>query len=261
MCGFIVYVGKKLNKNINFFDELITNDEIEIMSSLYPDGCFFFNSNVFKNISISKFELTKVYRQDDQKLINLLDKVRNASLNEDDLLSFNKRIVDRDWTVPEEVLTLSTNNSKVNSINASNLKNIDSKEYIYNADIEGKYTGAPVDAELKIKVGAQVMLVKNGENWVNGTLAIIDSLSKDEIHINLVDGKNIPIPHFGVVLEWNIFHKFSKELITKGVEFVIEPYTRFKGQTGEQATMFFLDPAGNALEFKSFKDLNKIFEK
>ena len=166
---------------------VITNDEIEIMSSLYPDGCFFFNSNVFKNISISKFELTKVYRQDDQKLINLLDKVRNASLDEDDLLSFNKRIVDRDWTVPEEVLTLSTNNSKVNSINASNLKNIDSKEYIYNADIEGKYTGAPVDAELKIKVGAQVMLVKNGENWVNGTLAIIDSLSKDEIHIKIKD--------------------------------------------------------------------------
>jgi len=166
---------------------VITNDEIEIMSSLYPDGYFFFNSNVFKNTSISKFELTKVYRQDDQKLINLLDKVRNASLDEDDLLSFNKRIVDRDWTVPEEVLTLSTNNSKVNSINASNLKNIDSKEYIYNADIEGKYTGAPVDAELKIKVGAQVMLVKNGENWVNGTLAIIDSLSKNEIHIKIKD--------------------------------------------------------------------------
>ena len=166
---------------------VITNDEIKIMSSLYPNGHFFFNSNVFKNTTISKFELTKVYRQDDQKLIKLLDKVRNASLNEDDLSSFNKRIVDEDWIVPEEVLTLSTNNIKVDSINASNLKNIDSKEYVYHADIEGKYTGAPVDAELKIKVGAQVMLVKNGENWVNGTLAIIDSLSKDEIHIKIKD--------------------------------------------------------------------------
>ena len=166
---------------------VITNDEIKIMSSLYPNGHFFFNSNVFKNTTISKFELTKVYRQDDQKLIKLLDKVRNASLNEDDLSSFNKRIVDEDWIVPEEVLTLSTNNTKVDSINASNLKNIDSKEYVYHADIEGKYTGAPVDAELKIKVGAQVMLVKNGENWVNGTLAIIDSLSKDEIHIKIKD--------------------------------------------------------------------------
>ena len=166
---------------------VITNDEIKIMSSLYPNGHFFFNSNVFKNTTISKFELTKIYRQDDQKLIKLLDKVRNASLNEDDLSSFNKRIVDEDWIVPEEVLTLSTNNIKVDSINASNLKNIDSKEYVYHADIEGKYTGAPVDAELKIKVGAQVMLVRNGENWVNGTLAIIDSLSKDEIHIKIKD--------------------------------------------------------------------------
>ena len=99
---------------------VITNDEIKIMSSLYPNGHFFFNSNVFKNTTISKFELTKIYRQDDQKLIKLLDKVRNASLNEDDLSSFNKRIVDEDWIVPEEVLTLSTNNIKVDSINASN---------------------------------------------------------------------------------------------------------------------------------------------
>ena len=166
---------------------VITNDEIDIMSDLYPDGNFFFNSNIFKNLHISKFELTRVYRQDDEVLINLLDKARNASLDESDLLMFNNRIVDDDWIIPDEVLTLSTNNSNVNSINTSNLKNIDAKEYIYQADIDGKYTGAPVDVELKIKVGAQVMLVKNGENWVNGTLAIIDTLSKDEIHIKIND--------------------------------------------------------------------------
>ena len=57
------------------------------------------------------------------------------------------------------------------------------------------------------------------------------------------------------------FDKFSKHLIEKGVEFIIEPYIRFKGLAGEQATMFFKDPAGNALEFKSFKDFNQIFEK
>jgi len=74
-----------------------------------------------------------------------------------------------------------------------------------------------------------------------------------------VDGKNVPVPHFGVVLEWNTFQKFSKELKKKGVDFIIEPYIRFEGQPGEQATMFFMDPAGNALEFKSFKDFNQIF--
>ena len=166
---------------------VITNDETDIMSSLYPTGNFFFNSNVFKKTDITKFELTKVYRQNDQNLINLLDKARNASLDEEDLMLFNKRIVDEDWIIPEEVLTLSTNNHKVNSINASNLKNIDSREYSYQADIEGKYSGAPVDDELKLKVGAQVMLVKNGENWVNGTLATVDKLSLDEVHIKIKD--------------------------------------------------------------------------
>ena len=83
--------------------------------------------------------------------------------------------------------------------------------------------------------------------------------SKEKTHTNAVDGKNVPVPHFGVVLEWEVFHDFSKLLIDKGIEFIIEPYIRFQGQPGEQATMFFMDPAGNALEFKSFKDFNQIF--
>ena len=85
--------------------------------------------------------------------------------------------------------------------------------------------------------------------------------SKKEIHINPVDGKNVPVPHFGVVLEWDTFHKFSENLKRKGIKFIIDPYTRFKGQAGEQATMFFEDPSGNALEFKSFKNFDQIFEK
>ena len=66
---------------------------------------------------------------------------------------------------------------------------------------------------------------------------------------------------FGVVLEWDTFHKFSDELQEKGVEFIIEPYIRFEGHPGEQATMFFMDPENNALEFKAFKDLNQLFAK
>ena len=83
----------------------------------------------------------------------------------------------------------------------------------------------------------------------------------DDTKTNPVDGKNVPIPHFGVILEWNDFQDFSKKLIEKKINFIIEPYIRFEGLPGEQATMFFKDPCGNALEFKSFKDLNKIFEK
>ncbi len=76
---------------------------------------------------------------------------------------------------------------------------------------------------------------------------------------NAVDGKSVPVPHFGVVLEWDDWHLLKDRLITAQVQFIIEPYIRFEGQPGEQATMFFTDPSGNALEFKSFKDFNQLF--
>ncbi|WP_192938422.1 MULTISPECIES: VOC family protein [Flagellimonas] len=85
--------------------------------------------------------------------------------------------------------------------------------------------------------------------------------SEEELHTNPVDGKNVPVPHYGVVLPWDVFQSFSKKLESKGIAFVIEPYIRFKGEVGEQATMFFLDPAGNALEFKAFKDMGQLFAK
>ena len=87
------------------------------------------------------------------------------------------------------------------------------------------------------------------------------SIEKVDKNSNLVDGKDVPVPHFGVVLEWNTFQELSIRLKSKNVKFTIEPYIRFKGLPGEQATMFFKDPSGNALEFKSFKDFNKIFKK
>lgn len=78
---------------------------------------------------------------------------------------------------------------------------------------------------------------------------------------NRVDGHDIPVPHFGVVLKWGEWERLAERLKTEGVEFVIEPYVRFQGEVGEQATMFFLDPSGNALEFKAFKDPSQIFAK
>jgi uncharacterized protein len=78
-------------------------------------------------------------------------------------------------------------------------------------------------------------------------------------HHNPVDGHEVPVPHYGVVLEWDDWHALEKKLRDHGVQFIIEPYIRFKGQPGEQATMFFLDPSGNALEFKSFQDMNQLF--
>ena len=85
--------------------------------------------------------------------------------------------------------------------------------------------------------------------------------SSEKTHANAVDGKQVPVPHFGVLLQWKQFEDFANQLRSKNIEFIIEPYIRFKGSVGEQVTMFFLDPSGNALEFKSFKDPNQIFAK
>ncbi|MDZ4746895.1 MAG: VOC family protein [Saprospiraceae bacterium] len=83
----------------------------------------------------------------------------------------------------------------------------------------------------------------------------------EETHHNPVDGHDVPVPHFGVVLPWDEWEKLVDRVRAAGVSFVIEPYIRFAGQTGEQATVFFMDPCGNALEFKAFKDIGQLFAK
>ena len=78
---------------------------------------------------------------------------------------------------------------------------------------------------------------------------------------NQVDGHAVPVRHFGVILDWEAWHVMAERLRARHLSFVIEPGIRFVGQVGEQATMFFLDPAGNALEFKAFKDPSQVFAK
>ena len=78
---------------------------------------------------------------------------------------------------------------------------------------------------------------------------------------NDVDGNNIPVPHFGIILAWDQFQKLSTNLQSKNINFIIEPTIRFKGKVGEQAIMFLKDPSNNAIEFKSFRNNDEIFKK
>lgn len=83
--------------------------------------------------------------------------------------------------------------------------------------------------------------------------------AQQQAHTNPVDGHDVPVPHFGVVLEWEQWEALAERLRSAGTRFVIEPYVRFSGQVGEQATMFLLDPCGNALEFKAFRNIDQLF--
>lgn len=109
---------------------------------------------------------------------------------------------------------------------------------------------------------------RSSEQWIDFDLFghqivahLKPSVEKDGVHHNPVDGHDVPVPHFGVVLSVEDWEALAARLKTAQVRFVIEPYIRFKGEPGEQATMFFLDPAGNALEFKAFADVGQLFAK
>lgn len=90
------------------------------------------------------------------------------------------------------------------------------------------------------------------------TAHVVDE-NADDVATNPVDGDNVPVRHFGAVLPWDEWHRLAESLTSKKIGFIIEPHIRFKGQIGEQATMFFLDPSGNAIEFKAFQDETKLF--
>ena len=108
---------------------------------------------------------------------------------------------------------------------------------------------------------------RSSAEWIDFNLfghQIVAHLAPDAVgvrHKNEVDADHVPIPHFGIVLEMEKFKALAERLKTSGVEFIIEPKIRFAGEVGEQATMFFLDPSGNALEFKGFADFSTVFAK
>ncbi len=108
---------------------------------------------------------------------------------------------------------------------------------------------------------------RSSEHWVDFDLyghQIVAHLAPEEAghrSTSQVDGDAVPVRHFGVVLPMPEWQALAERLRAAGTQFVIEPHVRFQGEVGEQATMFFLDPCGNALEFKAFNDLSQLFAK
>jgi extradiol dioxygenase family protein len=95
--------------------------------------------------------------------------------------------------------------------------------------------------------------------WGSQITAHLVDEAEIEASTNPVDGKNIPVKHFGAILTWEEWEALAEKLKMHSIAFIVEPYVRFKGEVGEQGTMFFLDPSGNAIEFKSFQDFSQIF--
>ena len=172
-------------------DPIVGSDD-EIMKKFYPQGPFFFNSNIYAENNFKQIELTKIFRQSDEAFINLLNKIRMNKVDEDDLSTLNKRLIEHE-EVPEETIILAPTNRKVDDINNTNLYKLKTPTYNYDAIVKGPWKDKeyPVKKEIILKVGAQIMITKNDadevKRWVNGTLGIITFLSKDQIKVKIKD--------------------------------------------------------------------------
>ena len=175
--------------DIHQLPPVIRENERDIFDSFYPNGHYFFHANCYQNGNISTYELTKIYRQKDAEFIYILNKIRSGNVTEADLLPLNNKVVNQDSNVLYETIILSPTNRKVDTINSVNLQNINSETFSYQSSETGEFREKPADEVLELKVGAQVMLIKNDikspKRWVNGSIGIVTDLTANSIHLKI----------------------------------------------------------------------------
>jgi ATP-dependent DNA helicase PIF1 len=168
---------------------VIRENEKDIFNKFYPNGHYFFNANCFHESQFKTYELSKVYRQKDKFFINILNKIRIGNIESSDLAFLNKKVLDKSSNYLPETIILSPTNRKVDLINRMNLDNINSQMFSYKSLQTGDFNEKPADEILQLKVGAQVMLIKNDnkspKRWVNGSIGIITDLSNDSIQVKI----------------------------------------------------------------------------
>ena len=173
--------------------------ERELMHDLYQtDDFFFYKANVIKRMRLVKIEFQKVYRQEDQDFLHILENVRLNKTTPENLMHLNERVC-QPTKEGDMVITLASVNKTADSINQKRLAEIDAEEYTYEGTIQGKFEEKrfPVDLALKLKVGAQVMFTRNDQQkrWANGTIGTVSKLSEDEIQVTIGNGTTYVVPN------------------------------------------------------------------
>ena len=185
--------------------------ESDLMHDLYhADDCFFYKADVIKRMRMVKIEFQKVYRQEDEAFLKILESIRLNKTTPEILMHLNERVCQptkEDGTV----ITLASLNRTADDINQKKLAEIDAEEYTYEGTVTGKFEEKrfPVDLTLKLKVGAQVMFTRNDpkKRWVNGTIGTVSKLAKDEIQVT-TDGATHVVPN----CSWESYsYEYDKE--------------------------------------------------
>ena len=185
---------------------VIKPEEWSVLQKYYH-GIFFFNAHVLREQAPVYIELEKIFRQDDQLFINLLNNLRNNQVTKEDQLLLEKYVNPSfDSTKEEGYITLTTHNSKADQMNAAALNSLNGKSIIYSAEIKNDFPPHlyPIEKETELKVGAQIMFIKNDisfeKNFYNGKMGVIKSLTKDEIEVYFKEEKrSITVEKY----EWN----------------------------------------------------------
>ena len=186
--------------------------EGELMNDLYhTDDYFFYKADVIKRMRLVKIEFQKVYRQEDQDFLRILENVRLNKTTPENLMHLNERVC-QPTKEDGMVITLASLNKTADGINQQRLAEIDAEEYIYEGTVTGKFEEKrfPVDLTLKLKVGAQVMFTRNDQQkrWANGTICTVAKLSKDEIQVTTDGGVTYVVPN----CSWESYsYEYDKE--------------------------------------------------
>lgn len=173
--------------------------ERELLHDIYQTNEFFFyKADVIKRMRLVKIEFQQVYRQDDdQQFLHILENVRMNKVTPENIMHLNQRVI-QPQSKDGMVITLTSLNKTANGINQQRLAEIDAEEFMYEGTIAGKFDDRklPVELNLRLKVGAQVMFTRNDQQkrWANGTLAKVVKLTKDEIHVELSNGDTQVVP-------------------------------------------------------------------
>ena len=186
--------------------------ESDLMHDLYhADDCFFYKADVIKRMRMVKIEFQKVYRQEDETFLKILESVRLNKTTPEILMHLNERV--RQPTKEDgNVITLASLNRTADDINQKRLADIKSEEYTYEGAVTGKFEERrlPVDLTLKLKVGAQVMFTRNDQykRWGNGTIGTVSKLAKDEIQVTTDEGDTYVVPN----CSWESYsYEYDKE--------------------------------------------------
>ena len=167
---------------------VINMDESSLLERIYPNGQFFFHSNIFQDAQFKTLELQSIYRQTDDHFIYLLNAVRDGSITNSQIDNLNDSLVDN-FEMDEGKIILTTTNVRASGINQNYLKQLSSEEFSYRAQATGQFYKElfPTDEVLKLKKGAQVIMIKNDpeKRWVNGSIGTIHDIAEKKIKVKI----------------------------------------------------------------------------